>query len=133
MRAEWQAHIDSMLEQYREVRDNLGRMQREMAELTGTAESPDGLVKATVDFRGSLTKLEFNPRLVRTIDSVSLAEVIVQTVQQASAGVSEQVRDVVGPNVPESAGLSGMGTDFDFSKMFPADPQDIPGARETRP
>jgi hypothetical protein len=42
-----------------------------MAELTGTAESPDGLVKATVDFRGSLTKLEFNPRPVRTIDSVS--------------------------------------------------------------
>lgn len=34
MRAEYEAHINELLEQYRQVRDNLGRMQREMAELT---------------------------------------------------------------------------------------------------
>jgi len=121
-----------MLEQYRDVRDNLGRMQREMAEQTATAESSDGLVKATVDFRGSLLKLDINPRMLRSVDSSSLSETIVRTVKRASAGVAGKVRAVVGPNVPDAAGLSGMGTDFDFSKMFPADPNDIPGARETR-
>jgi hypothetical protein len=39
----------------------------------------------------------------------------------------------VAPNIPDVAGLSGMGGDFDFRKMFLADPQARPGLRDLRP
>jgi DNA-binding protein YbaB len=133
MRPEWQAHIDELLEQYRKVRDNLGRMQREMAELTATAESDDGMVRATVGFHGELTKLELNPRAYRVLDTETLGEVIVATTRKAAAQVRQLVNEVVSPNLPDVAGLRGMTGDFDFTKLFPTDPADLPAAREVRP
>ena len=133
MRAEYQAHIDELLAQYRQVRDNLGRMQREMAELTATAQSPDELVKVTVDHRGELTAVEFNPRALRLVDSITLGETVVATAKAATRELRRRVQELVAPNIPDAAGLSGMGGDFDFSKMFPADPQDMPGLRDLRP
>jgi DNA-binding protein YbaB len=133
VRAEYQAHIDELLEQYRQVRDNLGRMQREMAELTATARSEDELVTVTVDHRGELTAVEINPRAFRLLDSVTLGETIVATAGAATRDLRRRVQELVAPNVPDTARLSGMGGDFDFSKMFPADPQDLPGLRDMRP
>lgn len=132
MRPEWQAHIDELLQQYRRMRDNLGEMQRQMTELTATAESPSGAVHVTVDYRGNLTKVEINPRAYRSLDSTTLGEQIVETAKAAARQVQEQVREVVSPNVPDVAGLSGIGGDFDFTKLFPEDPEDLPGAREAR-
>src|SRR5262245_17783648 len=130
MRPEWQAHIDEMLGQYRQLRDNLGRMQREMSELTATADSPDGAVRVTVGPKGDLVKLEINPRAHRALDSVTLAETIVATTRQAAAKAAERLREIVEPNLPNSARLAGMGTDFDFTKMFPEDPMQSPQATE---
>ncbi|MDT5024550.1 MAG: hypothetical protein QOE61_976 [Micromonosporaceae bacterium] len=132
MRPEWQAHIDELLQQYRQVRDNLGQMQREMTELTATAESPGGAVRATVDYRGNLTKLEINPRAHRSLDSATLADQIVETTKKAAQQVQERVREVVSPNVPDVAGLSGIGGDFDFTKLFPEDPKDLSPIRQVR-
>jgi DNA-binding protein YbaB len=125
MRPEWQAHIDELLGQYRRLRDNLGQMQREMTELTASAESRNGEVRATVGYRGDLVKLEINPRAHRALDSVTLAELIVETTRQAAADVQARMREVVAPNLPDAAGLSGMGTDFDFTKLFPEDPMEL--------
>jgi DNA-binding protein YbaB len=122
LRPEWQAHIDEMLGQYRRLRDNVGRMQRELADLTATVQSPDGAVRATVGPRGELLKLEINPRAQRALDSVTLAEVIVATARKAGADVAMRMRQVVEPNLPDSARVAGMGADIDFTKMFPEDP-----------
>jgi DNA-binding protein YbaB len=133
VRAEYQAHINELLQQYRQVRDNLGRMQQQMTELTATAQSPDKLVEVTVDYRGELTKVEINPRAFRVLDSATLGETIVATAKAATVQVRRLIQELVNPNMPDIAGLSGMGTDLDFSKMFPADPQDLPGLRDLRP
>jgi len=133
VRAEYQAHINELLEQYRQVRDNLGRMQQEMTELTATAQSEDEMVKATVDYRGELTKVEINPRAFRAVDSVTLGESIVATARAATRDVRRRVQELVTPSMPDVAGLSRMGGDFDFSKMFPEDPMDMPGLRDLRP
>jgi DNA-binding protein YbaB len=130
MRPEWQAHIDELLGQYRQLRDNLGRMQREMSELTATVDSPDGAVRVTVGPRGDLVKLEINPRAHRALDSVTLAEIIVSTTQRAAAEVAQRMRELAEPNLPNSARLAGMGTDFDFTKMFPEDPMKTHQATE---
>jgi DNA-binding protein YbaB len=119
MRPELQAHIDELLGQYRQLRDNLGRMQQEMTELTATVQSQDGMVRATVGYRGDLTKLDINPRAYRVLDTVSLAELIVETTARATAEVRAQIHALVAPNLPDVAGLSGMGGDFDVSKLFP--------------
>ncbi|WP_433207163.1 YbaB/EbfC family nucleoid-associated protein [Dactylosporangium sp. CS-047395] len=133
MRAEYQAHIDELMQQYRQVRDNLGRMQREMAELTATAQSEDELVKVTVDHRGALTAVDINPRAFRALDSATLGETIVATAKAATDDLRRRVQELVTPNMPDVAGLSRMGGDFDFSKMFPEDPKDMPGLRDLRP
>ena len=130
MRPEWQAHIDEMLSQYRRLRDNVGRMQRELAELTATVESSDGAVRVTVGPRGELVKLEINPRAQRALDSVTLAEVIVATTRKAGAEVATRMRELVEPNLPDSARLAGMGADVDFTKIFPEDPMQTYHASE---
>jgi DNA-binding protein YbaB len=132
MRPERQARIDELLQQYRHMRDNLGAMQREMTELTATAESPGGAVRATVDYRGNLSKLEINPRAYRSLDSTTMGEQIVETAKMAARQVQERVREVVSPNVPDVAGLSVIGGDFDFTKLFPEKSEDLPGIREPR-
>jgi DNA-binding protein YbaB len=133
VRAEYQAHINELLEQYRQVRDNLGRMQQQMTEVTATAVSEDETVKATVDYRGELTKVEINPRALRSVDSTTLGETIVATARAAAQEVRKKVQALVTPNMPDVAGLSTMGGDFDFSKMFPDDPMNMPGLRDLRP
>ncbi|GAA3453705.1 YbaB/EbfC family nucleoid-associated protein [Dactylosporangium matsuzakiense] len=132
MRAEFQAHLDELLAQYRQARDNIGRMQREMAELSATAQSEDELVKVSVDHRGELTKVEINPRAFRLLDSVTLGETIVTTTKAATADLRRRVQELVAPHAPNFAGLSGMGGDFDVTKIFPEDPQDMPGLRDLR-
>ncbi len=133
MRAEYQAHIDELLAQYGKLRDNLGRMQQEMAELTATAQSPDESVKVTVDYRGELTKVELNPRSLRSLDSATIGETIVATARAAAQQVRQRVQELVTPNLPDGTRVAGMGAEFDLSKVFPANPEDLAGLLNLRP
>lgn len=55
------------------------------ADIEATADSPDGLISATVNSRGDLVKLELDDRIYRTADSVALAATITATIQAAAA------------------------------------------------
>ena len=60
----------------RRVRNNLGAVE-------ATADSPDGLVSATVDGRGRLLDLRLSSRVYRELGSAALAESVVDTVRAA--------------------------------------------------
>lgn len=133
VRADWQAHIDELLDQYRTMRDNLGDMQQRMAELVGTAESEDGLISATVSYRGELSGLEIDPRVLRSYDSVTLSETLLVVAQAAVADVRRQLSEVMSPYMPENmADMGGIGKQIDLSKLLPEDPTDADRLRPSR-
>ncbi|WP_279582669.1 YbaB/EbfC family nucleoid-associated protein [Fodinicola feengrottensis] len=61
-----------------EIATKLRTLRDESAKLEATAESPDGLVAATVNSRGDVVELELDDRVYRTSDSAALAAAITQ-------------------------------------------------------
>lgn len=135
MRLEWQAHIDEMLQQYRQIRDRLGDAQRQVSELTATASSEDGMVTVTVDHQGDLVELQLNPRVYRVLDYLTLSETIVETTKRAVSEVRQQAKDLMTPLLPPNTG-SADPTDpagGDLMALLPKDPTDLSRFQGSRP
>jgi DNA-binding protein YbaB len=90
------ALADSLTAESRRLRASLRDLQRDLAAVTGSARSPDGLVKATVGFRGQVLSLELDPRVYRRPDSKALADTIVATIQAATVEAGQRVDAVSG-------------------------------------
>jgi DNA-binding protein YbaB len=80
---------------YEELRSGVDELQRSLATMQVSAESEDGAVQATVDADGRLVDLRLNPQACREWSTETLARVIVETVQHASAGKSHQIEQLV--------------------------------------
>jgi DNA-binding protein YbaB len=123
VQAQWQAHIDEMLQQYRQMRDRLGDLQRDVAALTATARSPDGMVTATVGAQGRLVGLRLDPDALRRLDETTLAAQIVATSAVAADAVRERAGEVVKGFVPprfkDAIGADGT---VDVRRLIPTDP-----------
>lgn len=135
MRLEWQAHIDEMLQQYRQIRDRLGDAQRQVSELTATASSEDGMVTVTVDHQGDLVELQLNPRVYRVLDYLTLSETIVETTKRAVSEVRQQAKDLMTPLLPPNTG-SADPTDpagGDLMALLPKDTTDLSRFQGSRP
>ncbi|GAA2826975.1 YbaB/EbfC family nucleoid-associated protein [Crossiella cryophila] len=76
------------------------RRQRALADLTATAESPDGLVEATVGAFGDLRELDLDPRHQRGRDAAALAETILATVRAAAHAAAATAYHVLAPDLP---------------------------------
>ncbi|WP_158894682.1 YbaB/EbfC family nucleoid-associated protein [Amycolatopsis anabasis] len=88
---------------YERLRDDLLRIQQRIADIEVTAESPDGLVSATVVKRGELTELRLDPRVYRSPDSKALAKAIVATIQDAVEQAREKLFDITRDYLPSDA------------------------------
>ncbi|MEU4621204.1 YbaB/EbfC family nucleoid-associated protein [Actinoplanes sp. NPDC023801] len=80
---------------YEEMRSGVDELQRSVAAMQVSAESEAGEVRATVDADGRLVDLRLNPQVCREWSPETLARVIVETVQHASAGKSRQIEQLV--------------------------------------
>lgn len=128
MRLEWQAHIDEMLQQYKQIRDRLGDAQQQVAQLTATAESDDGMVSVTVDHRGELVSVTLHARTYRMLDPSALGETIVATAKQATQDVRDQAKAIMSPLLPPNivGGEHGDPASGDgLLDMLPKDPRDL--------
>jgi DNA-binding protein YbaB len=135
MRLEWQAHIDEMLQQYRQVRDRLGDAQRQISELTSTVASEDGLVTVTVDHQGDLVDLQLNPRVYRVLDPLTLGETIVETTKRAVSEVRQQAKDLMTPLLPPNTASADPAdpTGGGLLSLLPQDPTDLSRFQGSRP
>lgn len=79
----------SLETQAQQLMANARELRKRLAGLERTAESPDGLIEATVSGDGTLADLVLDPRIYRTTDSAALAAAIVTTVNDATAQVAE--------------------------------------------
>lgn len=126
MRAEWQAHIDELLQTYQEKRRQIQEMQSRLETIEASAEAADGMVRVKVDRQGRLTSLEFDPRVSRKLGSEELAEAVMEASRKAQADVAEQMRAAMQGLTPE--GASGEGG-FDLTRLLPERPDDIEAVR----
>ena len=85
---------------YAEMRSGVDELQRTLATMQVTAESPDGAVCATVDADGRLIDLRLDQQACRQWDPATLSRVIVETVQRASAGTARQIESLVTTHRP---------------------------------
>ncbi|ADB29883.1 conserved hypothetical protein [Kribbella flavida DSM 17836] len=103
-------------EHLRELERDVLRMRRTLTATTGSAESGDGLIEATVDVHGRVTDLVLDPRVFRTPDSDALAEQIRAVVNEAGADAQERARHDLTKFLPP-------GADEAFLPLFrPVDP-----------
>ncbi|GLY01592.1 MULTISPECIES: YbaB/EbfC family nucleoid-associated protein [Actinoplanes] len=98
-RPDWGA-LRGMMADLQKATKGLPDLQDRMMSLTGTAWSPDGMIKAVVGPRGHLLELDINPRLLRQPNSQALSASIVATVRAAVEEVGAQGRDLIQESLP---------------------------------
>jgi DNA-binding protein YbaB len=81
-----------LVSQLEDLERETRRIRTAMGGTTGTAESPDGLVEATVGVYGELTGLVLDARVYRTPDAETLAEQIRTVINDAHAKAQDAVR-----------------------------------------
>ncbi|WP_165970783.1 YbaB/EbfC family nucleoid-associated protein [Actinomadura sp. 6K520] len=126
MRAEWQAHIDELLQTYQEKRRQIQEMQSKLEAIEAEAEAADGMVRVKVDRQGRLASLELDPRVQRRLGSTELAEAIMEATKDAQTQVTDLIREAMQGLAPEGAAEHG----FDIAKLLPERPDDINAVRE---
>ena len=92
--------LEDVYGRYEELRSGVDELQRSLATMQVNAESPEGAVRATVDSDGRLVDLRLDQAACRQWDPATLSRVIVETVQQATAGTSRQIENLVTTHRP---------------------------------
>lgn len=128
-RPQWST-ITDMVGQLRRTLDGMAGTQRQVLAVTGTAWSPDKLVKAVVGPRGQLVDLYIDPRVYRTPDSAALAATILSTVRAATDRAAADVRKILDGNMPSDLRLGTVG-DLDVGALMRTHDADLAAVLET--
>ena len=96
--------LEDVYGRYEELRSGVDELQRSLATMQVNAESPDGVVRATVDADGKLVDLQLNKQACREWNVETLARTIVETVQRASAGTTRHIEQLVTNHRPSADG-----------------------------
>jgi len=112
------ARFDDVVGQYQRLRSGMDDMQRRLAELQISAESDDGLIRATVGPRGQLIDLRLDRRIYRDMDAAELSRKIVTTTEQAAAQMAEQVQQMMAGYLPADSGPMQFIKDNDFGSLL---------------
>ncbi|WP_181776660.1 YbaB/EbfC family nucleoid-associated protein [Amycolatopsis pittospori] len=89
--------VDTLLEQFERQTAQLRDAQDAASQLSATVVSQDGLVRATIDATGTLSKLEIQPNAFERTNPAQLANTVLTLVRQGSLQVKQQVADLMAP------------------------------------
>lgn len=103
MLPEWQAHIDELLERYRQKRDQLREVRRAVGAARVTVTTEDEMITVTLGPHGRLVGLDLNPRVYRRMSPSELAAAVLAAADEASSRLDEQVRAALTPARPDAA------------------------------
>lgn len=123
--ADHRAQVEELLADYRRSREQLGSVQRALAEVRASATSADGTVTATVDAQGRLAGLVLADTAYVRHRPPELAELIVRTAGHAVARAARAASDVIAPLLPAGTDPAALlaGTDnLTADDLRPANP-----------
>lgn len=114
-----QLNIQHLLEQAQRMQAQLMSAQQELAEAEVTGTSGGGLVTATVNGQGEVTKLVIDPKAIDVDDPAETAEtvadLVLAAIRDAERAAAELQRQKMGPlaeglagGLPGLPGLPGM-------------------------
>ncbi|WP_409489556.1 YbaB/EbfC family nucleoid-associated protein [Amycolatopsis sp. cmx-11-12] len=89
--------VDTLLEQFERQTAQLRDAQDAASQLAATVVSQDGLVRATIDSTGTLSKLEIQPNAFERTTPAQLANTVLSLVRQGSLQVKQQVAELMAP------------------------------------
>jgi len=98
------ARFDDVYGQYQRLRTGMDDIQRQLAELQVSADSEDGLIRATVGPRGQLLDLRLDRRIYRDMDAAELGRRIVATVDKAATQAATEVERLMADYLPADSG-----------------------------
>ncbi|MGW4502695.1 YbaB/EbfC family nucleoid-associated protein [Micromonospora sp. NPDC004336] len=85
--------------QLQRMTDAMGGLQEKIGQVSVTAVSRDGLVRATVGSDGRPRDLHLDARIYHDADATALARTILDTIEVAAAEAADQVREICRPYV----------------------------------
>ncbi|GAB3813046.1 YbaB/EbfC family nucleoid-associated protein [Kribbella italica] len=110
----------SLLGQLEEADRKLREYRSISNDTEGTAQSPDGLIEATVGLYGEVRELVLDPRIYRTVDATALAEavrdVINKAVGEAQATAAGQLSSLLPGGLSEPSDLAFAPLDAELRK-----------------
>ena len=112
------ARFDDVFGQYQRLRSGMDDLQQRLASLQASAESEDGLIRATVGPRGQLIDLRLDRRIYRDMDAGELGRKIVATTEKAAAQVAEQVQQMMSGYLPADSGPMQFIKDNNFGSLL---------------
>lgn len=83
-------NLQKLMKQAQAMQTGMAEAQARIAEMTFTAESAGGKVKATVDGNGQLKELHIDPAIVDPQDVDFLETMVLRTVQEATNQAKEK-------------------------------------------
>ncbi|GAA5111258.1 YbaB/EbfC family nucleoid-associated protein [Haloechinothrix salitolerans] len=86
--------IDTAAADNRRRTESYQRMSAELAEVTGTATSPDGVVTVVTDAAGTVKDIQFT-EATRTVSPAALSASVVHTIASARAAAARSQAEVV--------------------------------------
>ncbi|MDA3647208.1 YbaB/EbfC family nucleoid-associated protein [Saccharopolyspora indica] len=103
----------AMVVDYERMAEQVRAVQREIAGISETSESDDGLIAATVDARGELVDLRLDPRIFRQPDSSALAAEVLHVYRDAREAAQCRAFEASAALLPRGATRAGTDLDFD--------------------
>ncbi len=100
MVADHRAQVDDLIAGYRRSREQLGTVQRQLATMSETVTSENGLVTVTVSASGTLADLVIAENAYRSLRPDELAAVIIRTTAEATARATRAASEVLAPVLP---------------------------------
>ena len=116
--------LSDMMADVRKATAELPNIQRRMLEVTGTAWSPDGMIKAVVGPRGHLLELDIDPRVLRRPDSKALSASILSTVRAAVEDAGRQSSEMLATVLPADLRARRLG-DTDMATFVGSHDADV--------
>lgn len=100
--------IGDLFKQAQELQERLQRVQEEAGGRTVEASAGGGMVRATVNGRLELVKLEIEPSVIQGGDREMLQDLVIAAVNQAVRAAQQQMADEMG-KLTGGLKLPGMG------------------------
>ncbi|WP_231569567.1 YbaB/EbfC family nucleoid-associated protein [Prescottella defluvii] len=100
-----QGQVDALLEGLDRQTEALAAAQGALAQTTAQVQSPDGLVRVTVDSSGSVVAVDLDPSTFTRTTPARLAEVVAATARAATAEVRARIAELMAPVTGAAAGL----------------------------
>ncbi|MGI5490324.1 YbaB/EbfC family nucleoid-associated protein [Microtetraspora malaysiensis] len=116
MNDEFRLTIEALAKEYNRQAGELRAAYGKLSELTGTAESPDRMVRVTVGPRGQVQDIALDPRVYRKLSPSQLSREIMEQIGAATEQVTGRTKELMAPFMPEGLPLEdvlGEGASID--------------------